>query len=54
MAAFIMPRPLPPIPPTQAGMRRQQRTMQRRAGRPRARPDSEVRGSVYDWRRHGI
>lgn len=51
---FVMPRPLPPLPPTNAELVHQQRLAERRFRPPRARPDSEVRFRIYDWRRDGV
>lgn len=54
MMGFTMPRPLPPLPPTHAELRHQQRLAERRFRPAPARPDGEVRFRPYDWRRDGV
>lgn len=51
---FIMPRPLPPVPPTARQMDHQRRVAERRFRPPRAKPDPEVRFRPYNWRRDGV
>lgn len=47
---FVMPRPLPPIPPTLRGMEEQHAEFRQRA-RLGAGP---VEGRPYDWQRDGL
>jgi hypothetical protein len=54
MMGFVMPRPLPPVPPSRREMAHQRRLAERRFAPPRARPDSEVRSRPYNWSRDGI
>lgn len=44
MCGFVMPRPLPPVPPTRAEMQAQREEARKRLERERG---------PYDWRRDG-